>query len=432
MMNRQLTFRVTAVLIFLAYLWIYFAGMAAVPFHPDEATQIYMSSDVQAFFHSPASLFYDPAKPDDARQHYRLIDAPVTRTVIGLARWITNQPALLHDWNWSQNWDENQANGAFPNPTLLLVSRLSTGFLFPFALIAFYFTCRKFAGDWISLFAAVLLGLNGLILLHTRRAMAEGWLLSLYLVILWRCFSKTTLKNSLLIIVLMAILFQVKQTTAPFIMAVGCILLVNIFRKYGLKVTVACIAGMILLFGGIALLLNPVAWKDPVQVLALMVRQRFEFSQGQAQLFSRNQGGIALDTPGLRLLGILSQTFFSPPAYVDTGNYLKDLLPSIRQYSHEFLAVSLSGWVWGIIFIIFTILGMAFGFLKWVKKTASETIRYLFIITLVQVLFFTFFIGIGFQRYYVQFIPLFVIWSIIPLQQVVDLLSSKKQPVSYT
>jgi hypothetical protein len=38
--------KVILAILFLLILWFYFTGIPSVPFHPDESTQIFMSSDV--------------------------------------------------------------------------------------------------------------------------------------------------------------------------------------------------------------------------------------------------------------------------------------------------------------------------------------------------------------------------------------------------
>ncbi|MFH1633237.1 MAG: hypothetical protein ABIG63_04395 [Chloroflexota bacterium] len=77
------------------YLW----GLRFVPFHPDESTQLYMSSDFESLFSNPASLFWDPDREDDPRQRYRELDAPLTKYILGLGRVIAGQPALPVDWD---------------------------------------------------------------------------------------------------------------------------------------------------------------------------------------------------------------------------------------------------------------------------------------------------------------------------------------------
>ena len=76
---------------------VYLAGVSSVPFHPDESTYIYMSSDFETFFRQPSEVFWQPEKSDELRQHYRLLDPPVLRTWIGFVRWLTRQPELIAD-----------------------------------------------------------------------------------------------------------------------------------------------------------------------------------------------------------------------------------------------------------------------------------------------------------------------------------------------
>ena len=113
------------ILIILALTLAYLAGLAGVPFHPDESTQLFMSSDLNTLFSRPADLFWSTANEQDARQIYRELDAPLARYLIGVGRTIASLPALPVDWDWSKSWEENQTAGALPDARLLLVGRLS-------------------------------------------------------------------------------------------------------------------------------------------------------------------------------------------------------------------------------------------------------------------------------------------------------------------
>ena len=46
------------------YLW----GVEAVPFHPDESTYLFMSSDLETLFQAPTSLIWQPEIEGDRRQ----------------------------------------------------------------------------------------------------------------------------------------------------------------------------------------------------------------------------------------------------------------------------------------------------------------------------------------------------------------------------
>src|SRR5512140_1759946 len=93
---------------------LYWAGLASVPFHPDESTQIFMSADFDTLFRQPGSLAWSPTPADPARQLYRLLDAPLTRDLIGAGRTLAGLPATSIDWNWSLTYADNAASGALP------------------------------------------------------------------------------------------------------------------------------------------------------------------------------------------------------------------------------------------------------------------------------------------------------------------------------
>ncbi len=114
-----------------------------VPFHPDESTQIFMSSDVETIFSNVRALFWSPDLPPDSRMDYRLLDAPIPRYLIGLGRLLTHQSPLPVDWNWSLSWDENLSAGAFPTNMLLLTAHLSVAWVFPISLLLLWSILSK-------------------------------------------------------------------------------------------------------------------------------------------------------------------------------------------------------------------------------------------------------------------------------------------------
>ena len=103
------------------YLW----GVMTVPFHPDESTQLYMSGDLDQLLTDPFELAFNPNAVGDLKQHYRLIDAPLTRYILGFGRTIGGFAALHADWDWSKTWTENVQIGALPSEDLLYAGRTS-------------------------------------------------------------------------------------------------------------------------------------------------------------------------------------------------------------------------------------------------------------------------------------------------------------------
>ena len=283
MMNRQTIFQLTAVCLFSAYLWFFFSGIASVPFHPDEATQIYMSEDIFLIFDKPSHLYFNENQAADLRQPYRLIDAPLTRTAIGFFRMLTNQAGIQVDWNWSKSWAENQSAGALPTTDLLLIARLACCVLVPLGLVAFYFTCLRFTNHWISLICTLGLAFHPLVLLHTRRAMAEGLLFSLTLFLLWATLTKPSKFKTIVSILLIGLIFQVKQTSLPYLIAAGILLVFHRWKSSGWKQAVITLAGICLSLTLSTFILNPVMWEQPVQVAQEMISQRLTFSFEQTR-----------------------------------------------------------------------------------------------------------------------------------------------------
>ena len=207
--------RIQKILPFAAILVItalYLLTVGAVPFHPDEATQIFMSSDIESVFTQPASLFYSQTPADALRQNYRLLDAPLSRWLIGVGRSITGQSALTADWDWSKSWQQNEAAGALPADDLLWVSRVSVAWLLSLTLFLGYRTGRVLGGEVMGWLMIVLISINALVLLHARRAMAESALL---FIVTW--FMHTLVKKEthpLLLVLPAALAVNAKQTAA--------------------------------------------------------------------------------------------------------------------------------------------------------------------------------------------------------------------------
>ncbi|MCJ7701941.1 MAG: hypothetical protein MUO62_10180, partial [Anaerolineales bacterium] len=138
------------------FLW----GTQFIPFHPDESTQLYMSSDFEALFTNPGSLFWQPQREGDPRQRYRELDAPITKYLLGLGRWIAGRDALPVDWNWAASWQGNLDAGAYPDAQLFRVGRVTITLLLPLSTFLIYLIGKHLQGRSTGLLAAILLGTN--------------------------------------------------------------------------------------------------------------------------------------------------------------------------------------------------------------------------------------------------------------------------------
>src|SRR5512139_2210760 len=133
-------------------------GVARVPFHPDESTNLFMSADLDVLLSNPTSMAWEATKGVELRQHYRMIDAPITRYLLGLGRSIAGLPALPADWNWGISWENNRQAGGLPDDRLLWAGRLAITLLLPFSLLFSYLIGRRMDGEASGLLSVVLLG----------------------------------------------------------------------------------------------------------------------------------------------------------------------------------------------------------------------------------------------------------------------------------
>ncbi len=354
------------------------------------------------------------------REHFRLIDAPLTRISIGIARLFAGSPGLVSNWNWSEDWETNIQAGAYPDPDVLLVARLACAWLIPLAMVSFFFTARKFTNNWLALAISLLLAFNPLVLLHTRRAMAEGIQFSLTVFLLWVVFSDIKTSKLTLAAILSGLLLQAKQTAIPVIACAVIILTIRTWKQFHIKKALLFCTGAAVAVVVFFVLLNPVLLRDPIRTAEQMVEQRLAFSAEQTRQYAEINSGLALTSPGLRAAGLVAQGYLAPPAYFDTGNYQTELETSIQTYETNRIHTIFSGWIWGTILLILSLLGIVISIRNALLQKDIRYFAFTFV-TAAVILFFILFISIGFQRYYVQLIPILLLNAILPIQTLLDL-----------
>jgi len=398
-----------ALLLALILTGFYFSGIQSVPFHPDESTTIFMSGDVELFFQNPSQLYWSPEKSQDVRQIYRLLDAPLARWMIGIGRAFVNLPATPMDWNWSKTWTENEDSGALPNTDLLITARSSFAWLFPLSLIFIYLCGKKLGGALSGLTALLLLAGNALVLLHTRRAMAEPVLLFTVILALWSMFSLQ--KRLWLLAIPVALAFCAKQTGVAMILAGFVILIVG-----GLKLSRGLLIRNIAIFFGLAglvtVILNPFIWSDPFSAVRAAFEARQDLFQRQVAEIGQAIPGEVLQTTPERALGLVANLFYTPLQFAETGNYLSQLQPEEANYLANPAQSLMRSPVGGSIFLFMSLAGFCIG-LAAVWKRYSFLRRNLAILILVTVLFALVIIlafPFSFQRYSIPMVPLSILW----------------------
>jgi len=389
---------------------LYLSGAKAVPFHPDETTNIFLSGDLETLMHHPAELFYSPVPVDAARQNYRLLDAPLTRWLIGIGRTLAAIPAQTIDWNWSQTWQQNKESGALPDANLLLVSRLSVAWLFGFTLVFTYWAGVILFGPRFVWLNIALTALNALILMHTRRAMGESVLL---FSVSWLIFTLVKKESSpILLAIPAALAFNAKFTSAGLVLAV--LLAAWAYSKlpsWKMRLRNALLCAVFILV--ITLILNPVAWKNPFQTALAAIEARSTLAAQQVQVVTTVSPDLIMRTPAQRLAGWLVYLFITPPATADVANYLQDTQPAEQAYFANPLNNVLRGIIGGVFLLILTLLGFALAAYR-IRSNNPKRLQFglLMLATLIAFLSLVAFIPLPFQRYAVMVIPFTNLWIV--------------------
>lgn len=311
---------ILATLLIATITFSYVLGLSAVPFHPDESTQLYMSADFEAMISNPATLAWDAARSADPRQEYRLLDAPVTRLLLGMGRSLAGFTPPAADWDWSLSWDENARRGALPDPRMLWVGRLALVALFPLSLACLYGATRALSGRLGGIVAIFLLGTHTLVLLHTRRAMAEAALL----------LGVTSILASLpggyrrpwLVGLAFALAFNAKQSSLALLPA-GLLAVTWLPAEVPGRLFLAMrnTAQFLGIFALLTLALNPVLWGDPFGAARAAWQARRALLDRQTADVRRLVPEQVLETPGERAAGLLAHLYIAPPVFAEAGNY---------------------------------------------------------------------------------------------------------------
>ena len=298
----------------------YISGVSKVPFHPDESTYIFMSADFESIVNNPFSMVWDAEYPLTDIFRYRLIDAPLARYILGIGRALTGLPAPAVDWDWSASWEANQSSGALPNARMLLIERLAIASLFPLCLLLLYKIGLKLGGRLMGITAILLFSLHPLLLLHTRRAMAEGVLMFGVILTLY-AFTKAG-KHTLLVGLAVAVAFNAKHS-AILLLPIGliavCWLPNSTTRKFSR--TLINLSGYLIGFMLLTAVLNPVIWRNPFAATREALNQRRNLLNRQLADIKRISPTQVLETPAERAAVTLAQLFIAPPIFSEVGNY---------------------------------------------------------------------------------------------------------------
>jgi 4-amino-4-deoxy-L-arabinose transferase-like glycosyltransferase len=403
----------------------YFLGLPGVPFHPDEQTYLFMSGDVDRFFSNPGDLFWNPSQATELRQKYRLRDAPLSRWLIGIGRQIARKPAPQVDWDWSKDWETNQANGALPPQDLLLAGRLSVAFLFPLSLWLMFQVAKSIGNNLSGWAAMVILASHGLVLLHTRRAMAESALLFTCLLTLW--LIQRPERSPWWIGLAAALAFNAKQSAAPLVLLAGVAVWCS-GSESGLRFPQRFrnFIFFCLTFGLVTFLLNPFLWSNPLAAGRAAWFERNQLVVQQVEMVRAVNPEMVWETPFQRLQGFFIHLFFSRPAIADVANYVQDTQSAAEKYFTNPLHSLLRNLMGGAILAFLTFFGFALAVIRLrnLSTRKKSLIRLLEAATLLQLAGLTAFVPLPFQRYVIPLLPFQCLWAAKGMEGIVDFLKA--------
>ncbi len=429
----KLQLRPSAGFILLTTLATVFAvwSLPLVPFHPDESTYIFMSSDFEAFWRRPFSLAWTPETNIDLRMHYRKIDAPLGRLIIGLGRFIWRGEALSEDWDWSKTWEENRQAGALPDAALLYIARLSTTMLLPFSMFFLYLVGRQMSGEWGGIFASLLLAVNMLVLLHARRAMGEGALTFGVSFTIWSLLYAD--RRPWLAGIGLALAINAKHSALALLPAALLAVAWKISPeaelpwKQRLWRLIAVETQMLAVLAGVTLALNPFLWRQPLGAIRSAIQSREELLQKQvedARLFAPEK---LLETPAERSAALLINLFLAPPSFAEYGNYQQETAPAEQAYLAIPLHNLLRGLIGGPILLAWTLIGVLLALLR-LRRVHVEQGRILALILLAtacQFIGLALFVPLAWQRYVMPLTPFVSLWAAYPLGDILQHFISK-------
>ena len=409
-------------------------GVDRVPFHPDESSLLYQSRDFELWLTDPLSLAWDSTNPDDYDQVYRALNAPLTKYVLGIGRRIMGYgpEAVSTDWDWSKTWQENKASGALPEDKLLFGSRLSITLLLPFSLLLIYRSGCILKNKRMGYIAAFLLATNALILLHDRRAMAEGVLtFGVCLAILGMLEAD---RRPWLAGLGAALATMAKYSSAPLLLVnfLACALIpsqeTSKYAKIIKNLLIFTLVAAITMF-----ILSPIAWTHPIQALSQIWNTRQEFVRQQVNTLRILMPGHIPETPPARVAVMLGHLYLTPLQFEEVGNYHPQIAAMSEAYLSNPIHSLLRNAVGAGLALFLTILGIAAGIrctstLK--DGYAKRNLMLLLAATALQILALLVANPLPYQRYWIPVVPFIIVWMAYGVEEIVSI--TKKQAAQPT
>jgi 4-amino-4-deoxy-L-arabinose transferase-like glycosyltransferase len=401
------------ILIFVCLAILLFAGLPSIPFHPDETSLLYQSRDFELLFTNPLEIAYQSEREGETDQAYRALNPPLPKYILALGRLAAGYGSdrVSVDWNWSLTWEENKVAGALFSTALLDASRTASTIMVFLSLPILYFCGKRIRDNAMAISAVLLLGTHSLVLLHGRRAMAEGTLIfGVSLAILgilegdkrpWLAGIGTAIATC-------------SKLSAIALAPVGLlsVLWLPTNLKNQKKKVIQNAALFILTFLTLYFLLNPFLWTNPIKGIQSQWHERTQFLQGMVEEIEARAPDQILRGPFERFTVMVTHLFIAGPQFAEVGNYISNTSNTEYLYLSHDLHTLFRGWLGGILMISLTIMGVvSFGIEiskdKWQRQ---RPMMLLFIASAIQTVALVWANPLPFQRYYIPLVPFICLW----------------------
>jgi 4-amino-4-deoxy-L-arabinose transferase-like glycosyltransferase len=323
------------------------AGVAAVPVHGDESTQMFMGIDYYTQFIAGdlQSITYSDTPTDPAAQDLRLYNGSLPKYLFGLAQRLMG--ATPQTWqkpyDWGAPYDYNERDGRIPSGNMLVASRLASAVGLVIGIWAMFGMGWMFGGRTAGHVAAAYLALHPVILMNSRRAMMEGWLIGMSVLAVWLAvmlatrFQQHNTQNSARLSAALAVgwgvvtgLCVASKHTGIFIVgalyaALGLYSLVAAAQRRWLPLLLVALAACC--GAAVFIALNPVWWQqDPLKIAGLLLERRSALLQGQVAAY----GGY--ESLWERFAGFINFAFVAQPQYFEDARWAAPLQAAIQAY----------------------------------------------------------------------------------------------------
>jgi 4-amino-4-deoxy-L-arabinose transferase-like glycosyltransferase len=401
------------IFLYLGLLVIYIlSGADLVPFHGDEATQIYMSRDyAYQFLERDLSKIYFSLNPSNAaEQELRLLNGTVSKNLIGLAWHLRGFTPLdiNEQWDWGADWNYNQSNHHAPSDALLQVSRAPSAILLAAGAVLIFVIGWQVGGLPTAYFASLYYALNPALLLNGRRAMMEGGFTFFSLLavlagiwLLQRPSWRSTLALGLASGLAIASKHTAIFTVAAVFFACAIYIFTRTFRTWRVVPVLIYLRYILaaVLAGIVFLLLNPAWWDDPIGRAGTVLHLRESLLAGQTAAF----GGYTDFAD--KVAGFLRQSFVVLPQYYEVSGWQNFIGDQIARYEASvWHGVSVGGSFLGALVLCVMIAVGVWALLR--GRRTRIAARWLFGVWAVAMLVTTLFLTpIEWQRYYLPIYP---------------------------